>query len=377
LGRLRGNALLLLASTLFALGAAELVLRALAEQRSVVRPDGERKTLFNAYRSDERLSYAFRPGWVGTQSGSDFRVAVAIDARGMRSVAEPVAAPVARLLVLGDSFAYGWGVEASESFAGRLAERWRDAGRPVEVLDAAVPGYSADQYWISLRDRGFALAPDAILLALSQNDADDLAWNRLAISADGLPIRTASLRRFIDQSGRMHYLNEDGRALPDFDAPFSAWLAERSLLYTYVRYNALRLWLGAAERRSEARRAQEAGPAPEAAIETLAPDAIARGLASSESFRLRYHRFLIDAIRREAARRGVRVFTAVTGSGVGDLSGDCARDPDCLDLAAALPQPSHPDAYLPLDGHWSARGHELAADALYAFLAGRAFPPAR
>ncbi len=71
----------------------------------------------------------------------------------------------------------------------------------------------------------------------------------------------------------------------------------------------------------------------------------------------------------------MRVFTAVTGSGTGDLSDDCARDPDCLDLAAALPQPSHPDAYLPLDGHWSARGHELAADALRPWLAERGFPP--
>ena len=375
MGRLRGNALLLLVSTVFALGAAELVLRALAERRSVVLPDGERKTLFNAYRSDERLSYAFRPGWVGTQSGSDFRVAVAIDARGMRSVAPSVAAPVARLLVLGDSFAYGWGVEASDSFAGRLARRWSDAGRPVEVLDAAVPGYSADQHWIFLRDGGFALAPDAILLALSHNDADDLGWSRLEIGADGLPLSTASLRRFIDQSGRMHYLNEDGRALPEYALPLSAWLAERSLLYTYARYNALRLWLGAAERRSEARRAQEAGPEPAAAIETLAPAEVARGVQSGESFRLRYQRFLLDAIRRESAQRGVRVFTTVTGSGAGDLSTDCARDPDCLDLAAAFPQPSHPDAYLPLDGHWSARGHELAAGALYAWLAEREFPP--
>ncbi len=148
MGRLRGNALLLIASTVLALGAAELVLRSLAEQRSVVRPDGERKTLFNAYRSDERLSYAFRPGWVGTHSASEFRVAVRIDARGMRSVQDAVAAPVARLLVLGDSYAYGWGVEADASFAGRLARRWSEAGRPVEVLDAGVPGYSADQYWI-------------------------------------------------------------------------------------------------------------------------------------------------------------------------------------------------------------------------------------
>ena len=243
------------------------------------------------------------------------------------------------------------------------------------MLDAGVPGYSADQHWIFLHDTGFALQPDAILLALSQNDVADLGWNRLTLGADRLPQRTASLRRFIDQDGRMHYLNEDGRALPAFDLPFSGWLAERSLLYTYVRYNALRLWLGAAERSNEARREREAGPEPEAAIEALAPDAIARGLRSGDAFRLRYHRFLTLAIAREAEQRGIRVFSVVTGSGSGPLSESCARDADCLDLAAALPQRSHPDAYLPLDGHWSARGHAQAADALRAWLADRGFPP--
>jgi hypothetical protein len=54
---------------------------------------------------------------------------------------------VVRLLVVGDSFAFGWGVADHEAFPQRLDEllRERYAGRRVEVVNAGVPGYSLYQ----------------------------------------------------------------------------------------------------------------------------------------------------------------------------------------------------------------------------------------
>ncbi len=371
------SALLGVVCTLLCLAAAEGVLRRLAERHDVRLASGERKTVFNPYRSDALLSYGLRPGWSGIHENTDFRVGVRVNALGMRGAEPPSEkAPGARrILVLGDSFAFGWGVGDDETFPARLEARGRRTGDPLAVFDAAVPGYAADQHWIFLRERGFALAPDLIVLALCQNDAEDLGSTRLALGDDRLPQRTTSLRRFIAEDGRMHYLNEGGRSLPETTLAASQWLAEHSLLYAYLRYNALRLWLGAAEHSAARRRASGAGPPPEGAIETLPPEEILRGLRSGPAFQLRYHRFLVEAIRREATRRGIAVVIALTGADRGPLSDDCAADPACLDLGARLARREHPDAYLPLDGHWSARGHSLAADALGTWLAAKDLAP--
>lgn len=358
-------------TTLLCVGLTEIVLLHLAERHEVKLPSGERKTVFNPYRSDALLSYALRPGWSGVHDSADFRVGVHVNALGMRGAehSREKSPGVRRLLVLGDSFGFGWGVEDDESFPARLEARWRSAGQAVDVLDAAVPGYAADQSWIFLRERGFALAPDLIVLASCQNDVEDLGATRLELGEDRLPQRSESLRRFIGEDGRMHYLNEAGRPLPEWSLPGSRWFAEHSLFYTYLRYNALRSWLGATERFASLRREREAGPAPEGPIEALPQGEIARGLRTGQAFQLRYHRFLFHAIRREATRRGIPVVTVVTGSEVGPLSDDCGRDSECLDLAKQLSRARYPDAYLALDGHWSARGHALAADAIDAWFA--------
>jgi hypothetical protein len=360
-------------TTLLCVGITEIVLRRLAERHEVRLQSGERKTVFNPYRTDAQLSYALRPGWSGVHDSADFRVGVHVNALGMRGAEQPreKTPGVRRVLVLGDSFGFGWGVEDAEAFPARLEARWRNAGQAVDVLDAAVPGYAADQSLLFLRERGFALAPDLIVLASCQNDVEDLGATRLELGADRLPRRTESLRRFIGEDGRMHYLNEAGRPLPEWSLPGSRWLVEHSLFYTYLRYNAVRIWLGATERFAIQRREREAGSAPEGPIESLPLEEIERGLQTGPDFQLRYHRFLVDAIRREAARRGIPLVTVVTGSEVGPLSDDCGRDTECLDLAKQLSRARYPDAYLALDGHWSARGHALAADAIDAWFAAK------
>ena len=371
------NLLVSVVTLVACVGITEIVLRRLADRHEVRLPSGERKSVFNPYRSDASLSYALRPGWSGRHETADFRVAVRVNELGMRGAdrAQQKPAGAWRVLVLGDSYAFGWGVEETEAFPARLEARWQADGIPVEVLDAAVPGYAADQQWIVLRDRGFPLDPDLIVLASCQNDVEDLGLTRIEVDADRLPRRSESLRRFLGEDGRMHYLNEAGRPLPEWSPPGSAWLAEHSLFYTLLRYNAVRLWLGSTERAASRDRARDAGAPPAGPIDALSPAEIERGLRSGAAFQLRYHRFLVAAMRREAAHRGVPFVTVLTGAGTGALSDDCARDTDCLDLASQLARTRHPDAHLPLDGHWSARGHALAADAIDAWLAAKGMLP--
>lgn len=355
-----------------ALAAGETFTRLLAMRSEAVLWSGERKTLFNPFRPDASLGWSLRPGWVARDEAPDYAITVRTNALGLRGPEAALAAPegVARVLVVGDSFAFGYGVEDEESFPRRLEARWRVEGRAVEVLNAGVPGYSADHHLVYLRERGFALAPDLLLVALCENDVADLGWSRHELGPDRLPVRVHSLRRLVDENGRLRYVNEDRLPLPErwLPADLAAWLADHSHLYNWLRFNGVRTWVGWTSRREDQARARAAGPAPDAAITTLAPAEIARGLESGDAFRHRYHRFLVDAIRAEADARGIAVRFVVTGGGESPLTADCAAAPDCFDAAALLPRSTSPESYLPVDGHWSADAHRRVADALHDWL---------
>jgi lysophospholipase L1-like esterase len=71
-----------------------------------------------------------------------------------------------RILVLGDSFAWGWGVQVSDRFTERLEELIPD----VEVINAGVPGYSTDQECLWLEREGLKYKPDLVILLLFWND---------------------------------------------------------------------------------------------------------------------------------------------------------------------------------------------------------------
>jgi hypothetical protein len=222
-------------------------------------------------------------------------------------------------------------------------------GDPPEVFDAAVPATLPTS--IDLPSRGgFAPRPTRSCLALCQNDAEDPG--RRAGAATMAPCAHL-VRRFIAEDGRMHYLNEAGRPLPETSLAASQWLAEHSLFYAYLRYNALRLWLGAAEHSAAQRRASGAGPPPEGAIETLPPEEILRGLRSGPAFQLRYHRFLVG---RSAAKRRAAISRSSSRDRLrpGPLS-ETARDPP-VSISAPASRRDH-RCLSPLDGQWSARGH--------------------
>ncbi len=88
--------------------------------------------------------YVPKMGWVRTgkpgfdgyfaQNNGDFRVRIKINARGFRDP-EPAAKAAGQIWVIGDSMAFGWGVERNEMYSEVIA---RELGRP--VYNVASPG---------------------------------------------------------------------------------------------------------------------------------------------------------------------------------------------------------------------------------------------
>jgi lysophospholipase L1-like esterase len=89
------------------------------------------------------------------------------------AVAIPKPPGVVRILVLGDSIAYGSQVRRADAFPDRLEAALDDRARRVEVVNAGVPGYGPwnEERWFA--ERGRAFEPDLVLVAVCLNDVVD------------------------------------------------------------------------------------------------------------------------------------------------------------------------------------------------------------
>ncbi len=369
---------LLLVSLTVCAVAGEWFLRATPTSPDRVEHGQRAKYRFNPYRSDGTLSYTLRPNWETVHATNEFEVNVHTNALGLRGSPPAAAAneDSYRILVVGDSFAFGWGVEDNETFAAQLEQELRRRGIAAEVLNAGVPGYSTDQYLIYLRTRGYALEPDVVLLAPHDNDLKDLAWNHHAFDAERLPTRVESTLRLIDRHGHMRYVNEGEIAAPALNFPGKSWLADHSQLYHWLRFRSAKLWVSLALHFADAELEREAGAPPTGAISSLSNAEVERGLRSGKEFQLRYHRFLMEQIRKDCEARGItlrtlliarRGFKAKSGDPEAELHADCAADPHCLDTAQLFSGIDEDAIFYSGDGHWTPEGHRRAAMAVQTF----------
>jgi hypothetical protein len=150
-GSRRGEILLGLASVALTLGVLEVAVRAtgLAE----ARPTG----------------YAPVNNKLGVRPKNS---------KGYRDLERQVPKPagVHRVLSIGDSFAWGFGVEFEDGYPQRLERAMRRRRRePWEVVNLAMPGMNTADQAQQLADEGFAYAPDVVLLGFVLNDSEDAA----------------------------------------------------------------------------------------------------------------------------------------------------------------------------------------------------------
>jgi hypothetical protein len=150
---------------------------------------------------DLRGLHEFRPdrSWLyGLRPGAELRVAATGDVvyrinpdgfRGPRH-ARPRPEGRRRIVVLGDSVAFGYAVDEAQAFPrvleSRLAERLPGAG--FEVVNLGVGGYNAWNELELLRDVGVGYQPDLVLVQFCINDLNDPtmhfdAQTRLALDA--------------------------------------------------------------------------------------------------------------------------------------------------------------------------------------------------
>jgi hypothetical protein len=75
-----------------------------------------------------------------------------------------------RVLAIGDSYTYGWGVDLPAAWPKVLERLLTEKGRPTEVLNLGCPGTSVDAYAVIAERAVPVLQPDAIVVAILQGD---------------------------------------------------------------------------------------------------------------------------------------------------------------------------------------------------------------
>jgi hypothetical protein len=202
---------LLVASIAFAAGFLEIALRILpidvASYHSIAG--------FTVY--DPVLGWKLAPDRTLTFRGAHFAVRVEHNAEGLRDEHYEYARTPGRrrVLVLGDSVVWCWGVEHDECFTERVERALGDT----DVIDAGVPGWSTAQELLFYEREGRRYRPDVVVLVVSPNDADDNVDRRGP--------------RFRLEGDRLAY---DPAPPPRRKTPAQEWLQEHSRLFAWASY---------------------------------------------------------------------------------------------------------------------------------------------
>ncbi len=173
--------------------------------------------LSRMHRYSETYGWELRPGFRGEWRGHR----TTVNARGYRGPVHPYPRTPgrSRLVMLGDSLAFGYEVADAETFSA-LLESW--AG--YDVVNLSVPGYGTDQELLRLENEGMGYQPDVVVLNVCLEN--DLADN-------------VSPTFFYDGVHRKPYFRLEGGQLRKYDdqlrlsplARAALWLRERSHLY--------------------------------------------------------------------------------------------------------------------------------------------------
>jgi hypothetical protein len=211
---------LLAAGSVFACVAALLLAEMVARHaRPDALDDQPQAGLARLHRYSAVYGWELRPGARVNVDGHP----TTINALGQRGAAHPAARTPGRrrLLMLGDSIAFGYGVGDEETFSARLEQ----AG--FEVVNLAVPGYGTDQELLRLEREGGRWQGDAVVLHFClENDFVDNVSHRFFY--DGLHAKPY----FVLEGGRLA-LHAEGVALSP-PARVALWVRERSFLLQWL-----------------------------------------------------------------------------------------------------------------------------------------------
>lgn len=305
-----------------------------------------RDGIYDGHRYSERLGWEPRPGARFVVDGAP----TTINTHGYRGDARPrePGAGRERVVLVGDSVAFGYGVADDHTFAHLLDP----ARERFETVNLAVPGYGVDQSLLRYELSGSRWHPHVVVLNLCVDN--DLADIMLPVFLyDGQHPKP----RFELRNGVLELHDSQLRLNPP--ARLGLWLSERSHLYRRLAWGRSRdVKSGALEHWSARRRRVLEKPWP--AVNLMAA--------------------LVGRLRQNAERDGARLALVIHPNKAGYRGGPrwverltskpALRGLQIVRLADAYREQGLTFGHVAADGigHLSPQGHRIAARALRAAL---------
>jgi hypothetical protein len=116
---------------------------------------------------DPATGWRMHPNHTFVLSKPEFRNTYHANAQGFRRNGDFDPAERRRKIVLiGDSFTFGIGVEYEETYGFQIESQLKDT----VVYNLAMPGFAVDQMWLSLKYQALPLTPDLIVVGLVDTD---------------------------------------------------------------------------------------------------------------------------------------------------------------------------------------------------------------
>jgi hypothetical protein len=302
---------------------------------------------------DKHLGLRQLAGAKGMIITPEFRTKVSINSKGLRDADHAYAKPpgVHRLLCLGDSFTFGYGVDEAETFPRQL-EKLLNAGSSVavrwEVINAGVPGTGTAHQLAYFNLEGHKYEPDFVLLCIcGTNDFNDNLCGLYTLEGGKLLKHDAQLSGF----GRVR------RAIASLPGYRSVFTRSRLLMFLGRR---LAAW---AHRRS------------------VVPSQDTEAIVSRKAAAYELTERLVLGLEEACEAQGARLVVAVAPeASAKEGADDVARLVDFV-RARHIPYvdlaPPFQDAasrghqcFYRIDHHWTSLGHTLVAQTVHGFLRG-------
>jgi lysophospholipase L1-like esterase len=326
--------------------AVEIVLRATDPQIEIFNP------LHGFHVGDSRLGWRGKPNIVRRFHRADFDALVEHDADGFRRPDPPRPEHAeARVLFLGDSFTWGWGVSQGEVFSDQLQHALAPR---VAIYNRGISAFGTAQEYLLLEDELRQRSYAAVGLLFFNNDLND----NIA--------RKEHAPRFEEVDGRLAPRN---LPLPaDLQNPIDTFIEEHSRAFLFFNYQ-----FAVLKKRLQSGQDDAAQPAGSADIDytTLPGYAItARLLAAMQQMAqqhgARFSVIYVPSRSEMESQPAADPFPRAVHQMVVDV---CSRDAiPVIDLVPRFYEETARGKRLtfPTDAHWNADGHRLTAEILLA-----------